>query len=93
MADAEVTSFRPAEESLNGTLGTQEVTTVTSPTPLDAEPEVYIEVVDAPPAPLHGCIECKAQRTYTTKAWPNGNTTWHCTVCGKVLRLVPGRYS
>jgi hypothetical protein len=42
--------------------------------------------------PLAGCMECKAQRPYTVKPWPNGNTTWPCTVCGKVVRLVPGQY-
>ena len=46
-----------------------------------------------PDPPRAGCMECKAPRPYTVKPWPNGNTTWHCTVCGKVLRLVPGRYS
>ena len=55
------------------------------------EPTMAME----PPAepPLEGCMECKAPRPYTVKAWPNGNTTWHCTVCSKVLRLVPGTYS
>jgi hypothetical protein len=42
--------------------------------------------------PLAGCMECKAPRSYTVKAWPNGNTTWHWTMCGKVVRLVPGHY-
>lgn len=42
--------------------------------------------------PTHGCMECKAQCPYTVKPWPNGNTTWHCTVCGKVVRLAPGPY-
>jgi hypothetical protein len=44
-------------------------------------------------APRQGCMECKAPQPYTVKAWPNGNTTWHCTVCGKVSRLIPGRYT
>jgi hypothetical protein len=43
--------------------------------------------------PTAGCMECKAQRLYTVKAWPNGNTTWHCAVCGKVVRLIPGTYT
>jgi hypothetical protein len=68
------------------------MTDTASPTPLDAEPELPIEVVDVPPEPMHGCMECKAQRPYVVKAWPNNNVTWHCTLCGKVLRLVPGRY-
>jgi hypothetical protein len=49
--------------------------------------------MEPPALPLAGCMECKAQRPYTVKAWPNGNTTWHCTVCSKVVRLVPGKYS
>jgi hypothetical protein len=55
----------------------------------------FQEVAMAPPAepPLAGCMECKAQRPYTVKTWPNGNTTWHWVVCGTVVRLVPGQYS
>jgi len=62
---------------------------------LDRQEPPRTDAGDTPnPSPtLAGCMECKAQRPYTVKAWPNGNTTWHCTVCGKVLRLVPGQYS
>ena len=41
----------------------------------------------------YGCMECKAQHPYTVHQWPNGNTTWHCTVCGKISRLIPGKYT
>jgi hypothetical protein len=40
----------------------------------------------------HGCMECKAQRPYTIEPFANGNTGWRCTVCGKILRLIPGHY-
>ena len=40
-----------------------------------------------------GCLECKAQRTYTIEHFTNGNTGWRCMVCGKILRLIPGKYS
>jgi hypothetical protein len=40
-----------------------------------------------------GCLECKAQRTYTIEPFANGNTGWRCLVCGKILRLMPGKYS
>jgi transposase-like protein len=40
-----------------------------------------------------GCLECKAQRTYTIEHFTNGNTGWRCTVCGKILRLIPGKYT
>jgi hypothetical protein len=41
----------------------------------------------------HGCMECKAQRPYTVEQFPNGNTGWRCVVCGKMLRLIPGKYT
>ena len=37
-------------------------------------------------------MECKAQRSYTIEPFPNGNTGWRCTICGKILRLIPGEY-
>ena len=43
--------------------------------------------------PTHGCMECKAQRPYTVEHFANGNTGWRCTVCGKILRLLPGQYT
>jgi hypothetical protein len=43
--------------------------------------------------PRHGCMECKAQQPYTVEQFPNGNTGWRCRVCGKILRLIPGRYT
>jgi ribosomal protein L37AE/L43A len=43
--------------------------------------------------PTHGCMECKAQRPYTVERFNNGNTGWRCTVCGKILRLIPGKYT
>jgi hypothetical protein len=43
--------------------------------------------------PTHGCMECKGQRPYTVEPFANGNTGWRCTVCGKILRLLPGKYS
>jgi hypothetical protein len=42
--------------------------------------------------PTHGCMECKAQRPCTIKDFANGNTGWRCAVCGKILRLIPGKY-
>jgi hypothetical protein len=38
-------------------------------------------------------MECKAQRPYTVERFNNGNTGWRCTVCGKILRLIPGKYT
>jgi hypothetical protein len=43
--------------------------------------------------PTHGCMERKAQRPYTVAHFANGNTGWRYTVCGKILRLLPGKYS
>jgi hypothetical protein len=40
-----------------------------------------------------GCMLCKAPRPYTIEPFANGNTGWRCTVCGTILRLIPGRYS
>jgi hypothetical protein len=37
-------------------------------------------------------MECKAPRSYTVEHFANGNTGWRCTVCGKILRLIPGKY-
>ena len=54
-------------------------------------------VPPAPPTdastPLAGCMTCKGPRPYTVEPRPNGNTTWRCTACGQVLRLVPGKYT
>ena len=36
-------------------------------------------------------MECKAKRPYTIEHFPNGNTGWRCTVCGKILNLIPGQ--
>ena len=47
---------------------------------------------ESPDPPTAGCMECNAQRPYTVERFPNGNTGWRCTVCGKILRLIPGRY-
>jgi hypothetical protein len=41
--------------------------------------------------PTHGCMERKAQRPFTVAQFPNGNTGWRCVVCGKMLRLLPGK--
>jgi hypothetical protein len=43
--------------------------------------------------PRHGCMECKAQQPYTVEEFPNGNTGLRCRVCGKILRLIPGKYT
>ena len=43
--------------------------------------------------PTQGCMECKAQRTYTMEHFTNGTTGWRCMVCGKMLRLIPGKYT
>ena len=48
---------------------------------------------ETPEPPRHGCMECKAPRPYTVEEFPTGNTGWRCTVCGKILRLIPGNYS
>ena len=32
-----------------------------------------------------------APRSYTVEHFTNGNTGWRCTVCGKILRLMPGK--
>jgi len=37
-------------------------------------------------------MECKRQQPYTVEPFDNGNTGWRCTVCGKILRLIPGQY-
>jgi hypothetical protein len=37
-------------------------------------------------------MECKHQQFYTVEQFINGNTGWRCTVCGKILRLIPGKY-
>ena len=37
-------------------------------------------------------MECKAQRPYTVEHFANGNTGWRCLVCGKIVRLIPGKY-
>jgi len=52
-----------------------------------------MESIDPSDRPRHGCMECKAQRSYTIEPFPNGNTGWRCTVCGKILRLIPTKYS
>jgi len=52
-----------------------------------------MESIDPSDRPRHGCMECKAQRWYTIEPFPNGNTGWRCTVCGKILRLIPGKYN
>jgi hypothetical protein len=38
-------------------------------------------------------MECKARQPYTIEHFTNGNTGWRCAVCGKILRLIPGKYS
>ena len=43
--------------------------------------------------PRHGGMECKAQQPYRVGHFANGNTGWRCMVCGKMLRLIPGKYS
>jgi hypothetical protein len=43
--------------------------------------------------PTHGCMECKGQRPYTVEHFDNGNIGWRCTVCGKILNLIPGQYT
>jgi hypothetical protein len=48
---------------------------------------------ETPDHPTHGCMECKRQQPYTVEHFTNGNTGWRCTVCGKILRLLPGKYS
>jgi hypothetical protein len=52
-----------------------------------------MESLEPPDRPRHGCMECKAQQYYTIEQFPNGNTGWRCTACGKMLRLIPGKYS
>ena len=52
-----------------------------------------MESIEPHDRPRHGCMECKAQRWYTIEQFRNGNTGWRCTVCGKILNLIPGRYS
>jgi hypothetical protein len=37
-------------------------------------------------------MECKGPRPYTIEHFTNGNTGWRCVVCGKILRLIPGKY-
>ena len=51
-----------------------------------------MESIDPSDRPRHGCMECKAQRSYTIEPFPNGNTGWRCTIYGKILRLIPGEY-
>ena len=57
------------------------------------EPERRPRMSETPEHHTHGCMECKAQRTYTVEPCTNGNVGWRCTVCGKILRLIPGRSS
>ena len=38
-------------------------------------------------------MECKAQRSYTVEHFAKGKTGWRCLVCGKMLRLTPGKDS
>jgi hypothetical protein len=47
---------------------------------------------EAPAPPTAGCMACKGQRPYTVEHFVNSNTGWRCTVCGQILRLIPGRY-
>ena len=47
---------------------------------------------ETPDPPMHGCMECKAQRPYTIEALPNRNTIWRCVVCSHVVNLIPGKY-
>ena len=42
--------------------------------------------------PTHGCMGCKCQQPYSIEEFPNGNTGWRCMVCGKIVRLIPGKY-
>jgi hypothetical protein len=50
-------------------------------------------VPETPEPPTHGCMECKAQQPYTVEHFAHGNTGRRCTVCGHILRLIPGKYS
>jgi|SoiMethySBSTD1v2_1073268.scaffolds.fasta_scaffold45427_4 hypothetical protein len=43
------------------------------------------------PSVTSGCMECKRPQPYTVEHFDNGTTGWRCTVCGKILRLVPGK--
>ena len=52
-----------------------------------------MERIEPPDSPRHGCMECKAQQCSTVEPFPNSNTGWRCTVCGKILRLIPGTSS
>jgi hypothetical protein len=51
-----------------------------------------MESIEPPDRPRYGCMECKHQQCYTVEQFSNGNTGWRCTVCGKILRLIPGKY-
>ena len=51
-----------------------------------------MESIEPPDRPRYGCMECKHQQCYTVEQFRNGNTGWRCTVCGKILRLIPGKY-
>ena len=51
-----------------------------------------MESSEPPDRPRYGCMECKHQQCYTVEQFRNGNTGWRCMVCGKILRLIPGKY-
>jgi hypothetical protein len=52
-----------------------------------------MESIEPPDRPRYGCMECKHKQCYTVEQFRNGNTGWRCMVCGKILRLIPGKYS
>jgi len=62
-----------------------------APLDADATPAPPLSLVPTD-QPTVGCMACKAQRSYTVEPFANGNTGWRCTVCGKILRLLPGQY-
>jgi hypothetical protein len=51
-----------------------------------------IDASESGAQPTHGCMECKAPRSYTVEPFANGNTGWRCVACGQILCLLPGKY-
>lgn len=47
---------------------------------------------ESPAPPRLAVWHARASGRIPVERFANGNTGWRCTVCGKILRLIPGRY-
>ena len=47
---------------------------------------------ESPAPPRLAVWPARASGRIPVEHFANGNTGWRCTVCGQILRLIPGRY-